>query len=161
MFHECFEVVEGHGEELMQLWRGEDTRVKAVLTQEMYVTRTAHVFAEGDRFEVTSSVVGGASVDVVDTVCPFGYRTDEGEIDRVRSKDVFVTSESVHEFQIPLFSFGVVRDFAVCIGCVKGLAESSAVAADVIAFALFGCSAFFNPEESVVLIRYGSVSVPK
>ena len=66
----------------------------------------------GDTSQVRKPVVRRAAVDVIHRHA-LGDRPPRRHPDGVGDVDVLVMSESVFEFQIPVFSSGVVRDFGI------------------------------------------------
>ena len=87
-------------------------RREAFVTQLPQETAVSHVRLQIYTSQVLNPVVRRAAVDVIHRPA-FGDRPTCRHPDGMGDVDVLVMSESVFEFQIPVFSSGVVRDFGI------------------------------------------------
>ena len=78
-------------------------------------TAVAAIDGTGDTSEVAEVVIGGTSVDVVDSHTGRDLRDAPSHIDGMGSKDSFHATESMPEVQIPLFALRIVTTSRILV----------------------------------------------
>ena len=77
----------------------------------------------GDTAEIADEVVGGTSVDMIDSHTGRDLLIAPGDIDGMGSKDIFTLTEGILELQIPLLALRIVNCLRILVRCHRGILQ--------------------------------------
>lgn len=95
--------------------------INTLVTEFAEKASVAAIDGKGDTTEIADKVVGGTSVDVVDSHAGRNLRDAPSHIDGMGSKEIFMVAESILKLQITLFALRIV--FTIRSGLARSIRQ--------------------------------------